>query len=830
MAPLQASCLALGALALGACQDLPDIQTGTCGNGVLEIGEDCEPNALTPTCGAADDVNACFYECEATVPCPDGYGCGADGRCRQAAGAFVAQPPVTLVVDDIATGDVDGDGFDDLIAASGTSLQVRFGSSAADLAVALDGQVSTPETSLAVGLVDDDAAADLLIATAPGVQTFLGHPTRTLDPFSYPIAQIDGGAAVALAVAVDADADDPVDDVLVAWGDEIGFAVSPAPNAVATLPDPDGPIVPNAALLAGPLAVARLSSTRLAPAFVDDSLELALGYPGASQVFLYRATAPPAAIAPLGAPIDVGSPLNPGSALLFGWFDADHCLDLVVHVVGGGGRLRILRGTPSGGACTGALGAPEDLLTLAGTTRLLAAADLDGDAVTDLVTSDGLLALSGAVPAASRTLASAGAPFEGAVVVDLNGDGAPDVAGFREGLPDVDVLINAGVAFNRFVVSTTEPVQRLAGGDFDGDLTPDLAIVELDSTVTPPLYTVSVSFGAFHGPPSARVVMDTFDGVNGLTGAHLTGSGTGLDATSDLVVLENVAGADRLDVTVLMGSGARAMTSPLTLVEGAAVESPQAIVLDQLDGDGGLDLFAVGDGGTAFVFTGDGEGGFTRHESAPWAADFAIADSLWASGDVDRDGIAEIAAAERHERGGGVTTKLLVFTPMVSALPGVTVFDELDGFAGAHAVLLRDLDGDDDVDLLVALDGASGGAGGLRVGWNRDGAIAPLASIEGGDGCIDAAVLQLDAEARPELAAICHTDGGAVVLRRFDAFEDETLVATDAPLGAATGGRRSRLLAADIDGDGLTDLVVTTKGGQTADVRVLLQSDVHDLE
>lgn len=842
MTPKKASwALVVLAWAVQGCQDLPDVNRDECGNGVIEIGEDCEADVLddggnvVSQCGASDGANACFYECSDTILCPDGYDCGSDDRCRQASGRFTAGAAVTLAVDDIAIGDVDGDGFDDVVAGSGTSLQVNFGSAQADLVATLDGLVSTPETALVLGDLDQSGTADVLLATTPGVETFHGAPDRTIDPFSYPIAEFTPVAGLLLGAAYDIDPLQDADDVIFVWANQIGFDLA-GTFLTRMLPDPSGPTPGVAGGLAAPLPVARLGESRIdpsPPSQQDPSVELALGYLGTQQIFLYDITTAPFSINDSGVVLDPGGPLKLGSGMFFGYFDGDACIDLVVHAGAGIGRLVVFRNTPAGADCTGVLRAPVDLYTPATDIRLLGVADLDGDAITDLVTSDGLHRVTGLGPWTVEMLAVAGTAYEGAQVVDLNGDDAPDVVAFRESQPDAEVLINAGVAFNRFVIPTSDPVLRLAAGDFDGDLTQDIAIVELDSSGEEAVYTISVSFGQFHGPPGERVTMDRFDGIAGMVSASVVGATGGLDAVDDLIVVEQLA--DAMQATVLFGSGARAMNSPLLLMGDTGPESPASLVVGELDGAPGLDLFTVGGRRTAFLFSGDGAGGFTEAGQGSWPGDFSTDDAIWTSGDIDGDGIGEIAAAERNERGGVTASKVVLFTPDVAALDA-TVLSEPDTFTGAHSIELVDVDGDGDLDLLIGFDTDDAEEGSLQVGWNDGDSIDELEPLSGADGCIAAVPITLDGDAQPEMVALCrfgeNGPGGVkrFELRRFDAVEPETLLAGSEPLGESSGGRSTRLLTGDIDGDGLDDVIVSTKGFETADVRVFIQSDKHDLD
>ncbi len=841
-----------GALVLSGCVDLPDVTEGICGNGVIEPGEDCEASTLdgdtvVELCGDAAGDNACFFTWSAEVGCPEGYGEGADGRCRQATGRFEPGGTLRIVVDDLEIGDVDGDLFDDVVTASGTSVQVSFGSTQADLASSVVTQVSTSGSGLEVGDVDGDGFDDVLIATAPGIQTFLGAADRALDPFSYPQIGFPGSASFVLGYSVDLTPGNPEEEVLTIWKNLIGFPVviGQAPQVI-TLPAAPVGVDPEdqAGRLVVP-AIGRLSESRTVANDVDNTLEIALGYVATQTISIYAASRGPIDINDSGASLDAGAVLRSGSGLFFGYFDGDGCRDLIANVGTTTSKLVVFRGTAAALDCTGALRPAIDLIDFQADTslRVLAVEDFDGDGISDLVTSRGVYRVTGTGPWAITAVSTVTEPYLDAVIVDINGDGALDAAAFHESLPDVDVLINAssvGVpVFNRFVVPTGDAVLRLAAGDFDGDLTDDVAIVETDSQTGG--LTVSVSFGEFHGPPSARVVMDRFPALVGFLAASVVGSSGESDAVDELIIAEADTLDDEIDITILFGSGARAMTAPLVLANEEtmqpAEESPVALVVGGFEGEAALDLFTVGFGenasGSAYLFEGDGTGGLNQKEREDWPRTFDSSDAVWAAGDVDGDGLDEIAAGESQSRRlePGPST-LLLFPPHPEQV-GDPLLGLVSDKLGVHAMAFSDLDADGDLDLLIAFDAKPTDLEDetLLVAWNSGGELAEPRELPGSAGCIDAVPLQLDTDTGPELIALCRTSAVATVqfdLRRFDAVEPETLVATTDPVVRVPGARTTRLRVGDIDGDGLDDVIVSTRGGEAADVGILLQHDVHD--
>src|SRR5205823_11500814 len=129
---------------------LPHIDANTCGNGIVEAGEDCDGATDAGGCGAPDSANACHFVCDATTSCAADTVCGVDGRCRAPTATFAAPlGPVNFPADAIAAGDVDGDGYADLVGIHETDLAVRFGGATGDLAH-LDLQTIPPPRTAAM--------------------------------------------------------------------------------------------------------------------------------------------------------------------------------------------------------------------------------------------------------------------------------------------------------------------------------------------------------------------------------------------------------------------------------------------------------------------------------------------------------------------------------------------------------------------------------------------------------------------------------------------------------------------------------------------------------
>ena len=244
-----------------------------------------------------------------------------------------------------------------------------------------------------------------------------------------------------------------------------------------------------------------------------------------------------------------------------------------------------------------------------------------------------------------------------------------------------------------------------------------------------------------------------------------------------------------------------------------------ALAAGDLDGDGLSDLYvggAAGQPGTLYRQSADGRFAATP---GPWTADAAHEDvrALWL--DANADGAADlyVASGGSHIPDGDARADTLYQDRLYLG-------DGAGGFAAAPlpampfptgAVAAGDLDGDGHVDLFVGarlvpgrwpetprsvlLLGDGSGAFSDATGSRTDG-LARAGLVTG------AVIADLDSGGTPELALV-----GEWGAPQVWAFEGETLVQRDAGLDALTGWWNA-LTAADLDGDGDTDLVAGNLG------------------
>ncbi|HET9380593.1 MAG TPA: VCBS repeat-containing protein [Streptomyces sp.] len=281
------------------------------------------------------------------------------------------QPPA--VFDAEASCDLDGDGFTDLVVSTDppydgqgrppVPLQILFGSPAGLTGKAV--KVAVPERARSgndwpdqpvCGDFDGDGAQDLVVHASGGMLTYLRGPFDHRGAPRAAGAPLPAPGPLPTGPAADVDRDG-YDDLVVREGE--GRAAS-----AIVLGGPNGPARTGVTLPAGlDVALGDFGGGKALDAAVGSMDGTALRYD-------------------LPAPTR-GTPDTPGSALDAGDLDGDGRDDLVSS----GSRLRVFPGGASGpAAATGQDAAPVTVdPPAAGTTRVLAVGDFDGDGRSDLV-------------------------------------------------------------------------------------------------------------------------------------------------------------------------------------------------------------------------------------------------------------------------------------------------------------------------------------------------------------------------------------------------------------------------------------------------------------
>jgi hypothetical protein len=359
--------------------------------------------------------------------------------------------------------------------------------------------------------------------------------------------------------------------------------------------------------------------------------------------------------------------------------------------------ITVCRNTSSGGVLSFAnkidLAAPSGSLPAS-----IAAADIDGDGLQDLVVTNNVsstmsvyrnTSTPGTISLAARVeFATGDAPWSVAIG-DLDGDGKPEVAVTNFLSNTVSVFKNTGttgtIAFApKTDLATGLSPHTVAIGDLDGDGKPDLAVTNtLSSTIS--LFRNQSSSGTMVFATKTDITTGT-DEPSGIAIGDLDG-----DNKSDLVITNdnfNLTTEATVSMSVwknMSSSGNFFFTSKVNYDSGDAYN----VSLGDLNGDGKLEVIVAKSNSGVLVYQNISATGNIQLTSP--VTYYANSPYNIAMGDLDGDNMPDLAVANFTSQmvsilKNKVTDPAIVsFTPTI-AVTGTTVTINGANFKGATAV------------------------------------------------------------------------------------------------------------------------------------------------
>lgn len=375
-------------------------------------------------------------------------------------------------------------------------------------------------------------------------------------------------------------------------------------------------------------------------------------------------------------------------------------------------------------------------------------------------------------------------------LADVDGDGDLDVLG--SWISGNRIVLLAGDGAGNFVEfdprAADTPVdgwpRAVLASDLDGDGIPDL--------VTGNYGSVSVLMGQPDGTFAASIELVVSGDAEAVALGDLNG-----DGLSDIVA----ALADMNRFAVFLADGAGDFS---TRREYAVGDDPESLLLLDSDGDGDLDVIAANeDDASLSVLRNDGDGTFPDLVAHTGEYPHSVA-----AGDVNGDGVGDLVTAN----GGDATVSVLLGQPLggYQAATNYPVGEDVIPMS----VVLADVDQDGRVDIVAAgsIDFWSGTVAVLL--GNANGTFGTAANFVVGNSADALAMGDLNSDGMLDVVTAnrAYLDASVTVLlgKGDGSFEGR--------VDYAVGLEPASLQIADLDGDGILDIVTANEDGDSVSV------------
>lgn len=377
-----------------------------------------------------------------------------------------------------------------------------------------------------------------------------------------------------------------------------------------------------------------------------------------------------------------------------------------------------------------------------------------------------------------------------AVVADFNGDGKLDAAIASDSPQNITVLLGMGNGkFHSTAVTTDYAATGLAAGDVNGDGIVDLVVLPVPGNGfdLPLQVLLGKGNGAFQAPKAI---------ANSLTGGTTP---TLIDVNHDGIL--DLVYRWSNEVVTQLGNGDGTFGEPLTFTSST---SSQGMAVADVTGDGKPDIVMssyVNSAPSLCVYPGNGDGTYA-------GAKCTVVPNVFSSvavGDFNEDGHVDVAGLAGSDNGGPA-----VLTVLLGNGDGTFASQSNFGWNDGGVIVVGDWNGDGHLDLAVP--NGIGNEIAVTLGDGHGNFIAVLDPPSGPYPQPDAATADFNGDGKIDLAIV---NSGPVVAAGTHEI-DILMGSGDGTFQPGpviqVGTLPVEVIAADVNGDGIPDLIVTDNG------------------
>jgi hypothetical protein len=404
-----------------------------------------------------------------------------------------------------------------------------------------------------------------------------------------------------------------------------------------------------------------------------------------------------------------------------------------------------------------------------------------------------------------------------AVAADLNGDGRPDLIVTNQGDDTVSVLLNTtppGAPLSNFAsqqtFATGSGPRSVVAADVNGDGRPDLIVANTaDNTVSVLLNTTAP--GATTPSFAAGQTFAVDSGPASIAAADLNG-----DGKLDLVVANATAGT----ISVLFNTTVPGATMPSFAAQHsfAAGSGAGSVAVTDMNGDGRLDLVIVNTGANSLsvIFNTTEPGDAVPSFAAQQVFGAGIAPTFVAAADLNGDGKPDLVLANTTANAISV---LFNRTAVGAALASFATGQIVDTGNGPSSVAITDMNGDGKPDLVIAYtdDNTVAVLRNQTVPGTATAVFAARQVFIGGNAPSSLAAADLNGDGRPDLI-VGNASGSMVSVILNPGTWNAAATKFSGSPSVTAGSLPVSANVADINGDGIPDVVVANLGGDTVSV------------